>query len=225
MNNIVIQDKMSRLTSRCKQAAAAVKEMFYILIHPVVGFEDLKYKKSGSVALAFIVALFWFINTVMERQFTSFRFNTFDTENTNVLYIFISTVVMFLFFVLANWSLCTLFDGEGTLREIFIVTGYAIVPWVLSIFVSMVLSHFLLLEESAFTGFIVIAGVLWTVYLLFQGMMQIHSYSFFKTLLCLIGSIIGIALLLFLSFLLLLLFQQMFTFISSVYEELMLRFK
>ena len=214
-----------RFKTGCRRGADAVRELAFILIHPVTGFEDLKYKKSGSVLLAFVISLLWFINSVLEGQFTGFRFNTFDTENTNVFYIFISTVVMFCFFVLANWSLCTLFDGEGTLKEIFIVSGYSIVPWVLSIFITMALSHFMLLEETAFLGFITIAGMLWSVFLLFHGMMQIHSYSFAKTLFCLIGSVIGIALLLFLSFLLLLLFQQMFTFLSSVYEEIMLRMK
>ena len=225
MIHVSTQDVVIRFKSGCRRAADAIREMASILIHPISGFEDLKYKKSGSVLLAFCIALLWFINTVLERQFTGFRFNTFDTENTNVFYIFISTVVLFCFFVLANWSLCTLFDGEGTLKEIFIVTGYAIVPWVLSIFITMALSHFMLLEETAFLSFITIAGMLWSVFLLFHGMMQIHSYSFAKTLFCLIGSVIGIALLLFLSFLLLLLFQQMFTFLSSVYEEIMLRVK
>ena len=202
-----------------------LQEFFHLLIHPVDGFEEMKYRKSGSPAVASIVVFLWFILSAVERQYTSFRFNAYDIDNLNIVYVFISTVVLFVFFCLANWSLCTLFDGEGTLREIWICAGYAMAPFVLSTALTTLLSVFMSIEEAALRSFITAGGLLWTAALLILGMVQIHAYTLKKTLLSLLGSFIGIILLIFLSFLLILLFQQIFSFLSSVFEEILLRLK
>lgn len=200
-----------------------IKEFKYILFHPVDGFDQMKEKKSGSFKLSALIALLWFIAATFERQFTHFRFNYFDTENTNVIYIFISTIVMFIFFCVANWALCTLFDGEGSIREIWIVSGYAILPFVVSVFLSALLSNILTVSEATFLNFITTAGLIWTGLLLLFGMMQIHRYDFKKTLFSILGSFIALALILFLVFLIILLFQQIFSFADSVYREIFYR--
>lgn len=201
----------------------SLKEFKYILFHPVDGFEQMKDRKSGSAWLATAMALLWFIAASFERQFTHFRFNSFDTENTNVIYIFISTVVMFIFFCAGNWALCTLLDGEGSIREIWIVTGYSIFPFVLVMFISALLSNIMTLSEGPFLDFLGAAGIIWTGMLLLFGMINIHRYSFKKTLLSIAGSFLALVIILFLSFLIILLFQQIYAFLESVYKEIFYR--
>jgi len=50
----------------------AFSELGYILTHPTDGFDTMKYKKSGSVWLSFLVVLLWFVASVVERQYTHF---------------------------------------------------------------------------------------------------------------------------------------------------------
>lgn len=200
-----------------------IGEYINILFHPVDGFEQMKYRKTGSVGISTGIVLLWFIISSIERQMTHFRFNAFDTKNTNVLYIFISTFILFVFYCVANWSLCTLLDGEGTLREIWIAAGYSLTPMVLTTLISVILSHFLSVREGSFIGILTGFGVLWTGFLLLFGMMQVHRYDFKKTVFSIIGSFIGLVLILFLSFLVILLFQQMGDFLKSVYREIFYR--
>jgi len=199
------------------------REFITILFHPVDGFDQMKYQKTGSVGIATFLAFLWFIISSFERQFTNFRFNSFDIENTNVIYIFISTFVMFLFFCIANWSLCTLLDGEGTLREIWICTGYALAPMITMMLITVLLSNILSVSEGAFIVMANTVGFIWTGLLLFFGMMQIHRYNVKMTVFSIAGSFVGLVLILFLSFLIILLFQQMFAFLKSVYEEIFYR--
>lgn len=199
------------------------KEFKYILFHPVDGFDMMKENKTGSSKLAVVIAFLWFAVASFERQFTHFRFNFFDTENTNVIYIFISTVVMYIFFCIGNWALCTLLDGEGSLHEIIIVTGYSMFPFVVSIFISSLMSNFMTVVEAPFMNFITTGGMIWTALLLLFGMMQIHRYDFKKTLVSILGSFIALALILFISFLIILLFQQIYSFTESVYKEIFYR--
>ena len=65
--------------------------------------------------------------------------------------------------------------------------------------------------------------VLWSLLLLWFGMLQTQEYSIGKNLLCLLGTVIGMLLILFLCFLVMLLFQQLFSFLVSIFDEIVLR--
>lgn len=199
-----------------------LKQLAYIMFHPVIGFEEMKTQREGSLLLSLLIGLIFFIASAIERQFTNFRFNNSDTESINIIYIFIATFIVYLCFVLANWSITALFDGEGSFREILLCCGYSLAPYSISLLVGSFLSHYLTLNESSIIGLISSLGILWSATMLILGMIQIHAYSLVKTILSLIGSIIGLLLVLFLSFLLMLLFQQFYSFIFSIYEELMM---
>lgn len=42
--------------------------------------------------------------------------------------VFMSVALPVALWVLANWCLTTLFDGEGTLKDVYIATCYALTP-------------------------------------------------------------------------------------------------
>ena len=47
----------------------------HCVFHPVEGFEDLRWKKQGSIKISMIIVLFLFIAMVVDRQLTGFQFN------------------------------------------------------------------------------------------------------------------------------------------------------
>ena len=201
----------------------STKELWYILRHPVSGFEDIKYKKSGSVCLSTLISLLWFVASIVQNQYTSAWFNSNNTNQTNIFFIFIATTVMFLFFTVSNWSICTLFNGEGTFRQIYIVTGYALVPYIISIFVNTFCSHLFCIQENMFLQFISIVGTLYSLFLLSVGMMQIHQYRFVQMIIAVIISVVGIFLILLLCFLMIMLIREIFAFFQSIFDEILMR--
>lgn len=200
-----------------------VQELCYILRHTSDGFSSMKHYKTGSMGLAFAAALAWFLATIIRQQYTSFRFNIYNTIDTNIIYIFLGTVVVFLCFTVANWSVCTLFDGEGSYREIFIVTGYALIPYTFSSLLATLLSHVMGITESIFISILTVVGFLYSAYVLCVGLMRIHDYRFGKMLMSVIATLVFILLIIFLGFLLVTLFSQLFSFIGSVVDEVMTR--
>ena len=52
-------------------------------------------------------------------------------------------------FVVANWCLTTLLEGEGSFRDVFVATCYGIAPLPLLIILSTAVSNFLTANESA----------------------------------------------------------------------------
>lgn len=198
-------------------------EFLYILRHPSDGYLVMKQRKTGSLGLSLLCGFLWFFATVINQQYTNFRFNENDVLNTNVLYVILGTLVVYACFCISNWAVCTLFDGEGALREIFIVTGYGLVPYSTSLLISAIVSHFLEESESAFIDIIVTAGLIYSVLMIIIGMMRIHDYRLKSVLFSVIATLIFTLLIIFMCFLVVTLFLQLYSFINSIADELLTR--
>ena len=196
----------------------------HVIFHPVEGFEDMRWKKQGSMKIALIIVFLLFVVMVADRQLTGFQFNTAYVKVFNVVPLLVQSVVYFFTWVIGNWALCTLFDGEGTMKNIFCVSAYALLPYLFSEVIVIIASNFLLRTEGGFITFFRYLGIVWSVVLMISAMKTVHQYSIPKTLVAMLFTIVAMVIILFLAVLLLTLFQQVFVFGYSVYTELMYRF-
>lgn len=202
---------------------SSLKYVFYILFHPIDGFQELKWNKKGSVMIANIIILLWYSATVTERQMKGFIFNMENPENINLIMIFISTILVFAVAVLANWSFSSLMDGEGKIIDLWIAGSYTLIPTIAVIFIKTVLSRALVLEEKVFLDYIEIIGKFWTVILIFFAIMVTHDFTPGRTITLFFLTILGMFAVLFLIILLYGLYNQVASFAVNLYYELLIR--
>jgi len=206
-----------------KWCAGIVRELTNIknvLKSPVNTFNELKYKRYTNVALTGVLLLLLLLVKVSVRQFSGFRFNSNDPETLHIGVEFCVTVVLFMIFCTANWACCSIMDGEGKFGEICTFCAVSLVPYILFSSAGMVLSNVLILEEGGFLSGITAIGVLWSGFLLFQGLRIVHQYSTLKTAAVILMSIAGIVIVLFLLLLLFSLYQQISSFVRTILSEL-----
>ena len=55
------------------ETMSPLRYLFYIFIHPVTGFEELKYNKKGSLVLANCIMLLFFVANVMNKVVFDWR--------------------------------------------------------------------------------------------------------------------------------------------------------
>ena len=125
--------------------------------------------------------------------------------------------------VTANWCLTTLFDGEGSFKDIFIATSYSLAPLPLLIIPATLLTHVFTLNESGIVSMLVSLAWVWVGILVFSGMMITHGYSLFKNLLTCIATVVGAVFIMFLMLLFTGLIQKIVGFISSIMTEMSYR--
>ena len=202
----------------------AWKWPFYVMRHPFEGYDDLRWKKGYNMKVAWVIVIAFFIISVASAQLTGFLFNNTYVKVFNIVPYFSSSIILFLTWVVGNWSLCTLFDGEGTMKNIFCVSAYALLPYLFSEVIVIIASNFLLRTEGGFITFFRYLGIVWSVVLMISAMKTVHQYSIPKTLVAMLFTLVAMIIILFLAVLLLTLFQQVFVFGYSVYTELMYRF-
>lgn len=199
------------------------KYPLYCLQHPFKAYYELKVEKKGSIRLALASVLLFFFAGIVKEQFTAFHFMDGVKENFNILLVLGSTVGLLVLFVLCNWAVSTLADGEGKLKEIFIFSAYALIPYSICSLALTGMTHFFALEEAAFMGVMWVVAYGWTAIHLFMATREVHQYTSGKTVLLLGGSVLGMYLLLLLITIGYSLFAQLLTFISTLYSEFRLR--
>jgi len=200
------------------------KNPFLMLFHPAETMEDLKQKKNGSVVYATLLLLAYTISAIIQKVGTGFLYSTDRTEDFNIISVLCSSGVLVLLFVVANWALCTLLNGEGRMVDIYVMTCYNLTPLIIGSLVSTFFSGFLLADEYVFVNIFAVCMNLWFVCLMVYGVMTIHNYSFWGTFLNLIISLVAMAVIFFLIFLFVVLMQQLYVFFFTIYTECRIRF-
>ena len=191
---------------------------FHLVFHPFDGFWDLKHEKRGSVRGGL---------TIMGLTILALYYNTigkgyiFDpVKNQSLILIQALSVVLPVFlWVTSNWCLTTLFDGEGSFRDVLIMTCYSLSPLPPLLILSTLLSNVLTKTEGPIVNMIVIIGAIWAGFLLFFGMLVTHGYSLPKNIITTLGTIVAAAVLVFVAMLFSSLVGKMIQFVANIVIE------
>lgn len=201
----------------------AWKWPFYVMRHPFEGYEDLRWKKAYNMKVAMVIVALFFVVSIADQLLTGFLHNYSITKVFNVVPVILQSVLLFVTWVIGNWSLCTLFNGEGTMKNICVNTAYALVPYIIGRVINIILSNCLTKDEAAFLTFVNIITVSYSALLLISGMKTVHQYNFWQTILSMFFTIVAMVIIIILAVLLVSLFQQVYLFVYAIYTELLYR--
>ena len=193
--------------------------VFHLVFHPFDGFWDLKHEKRGSVRAATtifgIAVLAFFYQSIGQ----GYVFNPRGNVSTVIIQV-LGLLLPVLLWVISNWCLTTLFDGEGSLKDIYIATCYSLAPLPLFVILSTALTNVFTLSEQGIVNILVVIGWVWVAILLFFGMVVTHDYSTGKNVITTLGTIVAMAVIIFIVVLFSSLVVKMATFVISLVTEI-----
>ncbi len=193
---------------------------FHLIFHPFDGFWDLKHEKRGSVRSAFLILVITIAAFSYDKVGGGYIFNANESGNISVISVAVSVLLPLFLWCIANWCLTTLFEGEGSFKDIFVASCYALTPLPLLTLPSTLLSNVLTFNEGQILTLLSSIAFVWMGFLIFIGMMVTHDYSMFKSILTSIGTIVGAVFIMFLAVLFSSLLAKMVSFISSIVVEI-----
>lgn len=197
---------------------------FYIMTHPFDGFWDLKHEKRGSLRAAHLHVILMVIVSVCQRQLTAFLFNQNDLLQFNPFAVVGNAFLPFILWCVSNWCFTTLMDGEGTFKDVYIASAYALLPFTIINAIAIVVSYGLTQETGALYTLLQGIGVVYLGLMLFFGQLVTHQYSFGKGLITALLSVAGIMVMIYLGLLFCRVITNIVSFISSLIYELRIRF-
>ncbi len=199
---------------------------FYILIHPVDGFRELKVNDKFSLLFANIVLAFWVLLGVLDWGYVDFDFKVTYRQlkgEVNIFQVLLTTVAIFAVCIVANWCFCTLMDGKGKAKEIWVAGAYAMMPYILCGLIRVCLTHMMVENEAVYLTYLNTIGLLWSTLLMFIAVMSIHDYSGPKAILSIGLTVLGALFMAFLAVLISGLVSQIYSFFATVYYEIQMR--
>lgn len=200
-----------------------VSTFLSVAAHPFRAFEDVKYKKRGSLLIAGILIVLFFFASALEATSTGFLFCQNSDRTYNILYTLASTVGLVLLWAIVNWLMCTLFSGKGSFKEVLVVTAYSLLPLIIFTFVYVGMSHILPLSGGALMDGLRTVVLIYTFYLLAVGMMAVHEYTFPKFLITGVVTLVCMVLAVCIGFIMVILLQQFWNFLYSIFIEIVFR--
>ena len=196
---------------------------FHLVFHPFDGFWDLKHEQRGSVRAATTILGLTVVAFFYQAIGQGYMFNPRGDYSTVFIQV-IAILVPVLLWVISNWCLTTLFDGEGSLKDIYIATCYSLAPLPLFVTLSTILTNIFTVSEGSMVTLLVSIGWIWVALLLFFGMAVTHDYTNGKNFIAILGTVVAMAVIMFIAILFSSLVVKMVTFLISIFTEIGNRF-
>ncbi|MCL2126795.1 MAG: YIP1 family protein [Treponema sp.] len=200
-----------------------LKYSLYVAVHPLDGFWDLTHEKRGSLAAANVIVAASVLVEILRLTLTSFQFITINMEYFNAVIAALSILLPIFLWTVSNWSLTTLMDGKGRVKDIYMAVAYALAPSVLINAFMIVLSQLITFDEGSVYWVLAGFSVVWTVWLFIAGMMMIHDYSLTKTIFSSFLTIIGMGVMVFIFVVFFSLISDAAAYFVSLYKEILFR--
>jgi hypothetical protein len=196
---------------------------FYVISHPFDGFYEVRHRGKGSVPVALLFIFLFGLSFAVNARYAGFVVNFNNPRMIDLRNYVIGVYLLVFLFATANWSITCLMEGEGRFRDILTVIGYSLLPMILTYIPVTILSFFIASDEETIYFIIINIATIAFGILLLIGIMVIHNFSFGKTVVTLLLTLIALMLIIFVVLLMLSLVNQVMEFFRSAYTELILR--
>lgn len=224
---LVVLQIVKKKIKKCSGAYSTMEQKytieFYALLHPLDAFKQFKGRNIASYRVSGIIILMLFFSKITEYYCTGFSFSTNRNKDFNLFATILMTFGIVIIFIISNWGLCSLIDGKGTFKDITAVTAYSLIPYIVSRFLIVVMSNLIIPSENVYIQIISAIGILWTVLVLFLGMISIHDFSVSKGIMSLGLTVFGMAVIVFVVVLIFSMLQQIWNLIVAIYNEIIFR--
>jgi DNA-binding beta-propeller fold protein YncE len=196
---------------------------FRMLRHPIEGYYELESKEKASVFSATLLLLFFFVVHVFVLYETNVLFSNVETNSISLFSEVYKIYIPLLAWIICNYLVSTINDGEGKFKNVYKGTIYAFSPYLVFAIPLTVMSKGLTNMEYVIYDFSKKGIILWCGFLLFMMVKEIHGYEIRETMRNMFLSVAGMLVLGLISFILFGLSNQVIDFMYSIFQEVKLR--
>lgn len=197
--------------------------VFSYLRNPADKTYEIKRKNRIQVFPVTILLGLYFLAYIFYIYNLSFLFNYRQIENINVIEELIKIVLPIIVWVIANFLIGTIREGEGRLKDVYITTIYSLAPYFLILPIIALLSQFLTYNESFILSFLNTIAIILTVIYFFFMVKETHFYNVKETFKSIFISAFTMVMMLLGVFILYILLNELFILVKDIFMEVFYR--
>ncbi|MCM1118566.1 MAG: YIP1 family protein [bacterium] len=200
-----------------------IRYAWYFMRHPIDGCYGIARENRASVFTANLLVVIFTIEYMINKYMCGFLQKTVREGRYEIFSDIGMVVVVLVALTVCNYLVCTINDGEGTVKKIYCSFTYCLTPYVTLIPLVFLLSHVVTVNEQFLISFGYCAIYVWVTVLFVLAVKEVNNYTAKETfkVLCLTAfTILIMALLIFIIYVL---WAQVFEFISAIGGEVVYR--
>lgn len=197
------------------------KFVFHVILHPFDGFYSARFNRKKNYFVIAIIYILCGFTEVLRINYSGFVIRTWNVNNYNNAFVFLAAVFPYFLFAVSNWSVTTLFNGNGRLSDIIMVLAYAMCPKIIVTLLGILISNFIIAQEVAILNAFLLIGTLIFVFIAFAGLCVIHEYSAAKTVGMAVATVFAALIIVFLMLFYVSVMEKIITFILTAAKELL----
>ena len=195
----------------------------HILKHPFDTFYEIKFKTRIRFRTALgLFAFFVVMNIICDYYITGYLFQTVDTSSMNLAFELLKWGLIIVVFIIANYLISTLQNGEGFFRDIFISTMFCFAPLILFKVPLSIVSNVLTYNESYLYDLATTLLWGWSIFNVVIMLKDVHNYTLGGLILNILLTAVAMIVIVLIYLLIYILSMQFFEFIANLIKEAVL---
>ncbi|MCR5703503.1 MAG: YIP1 family protein [Eubacterium sp.] len=188
--------------------------------HPIERYYDIRVGKNGSMIAAAIIYVVFFAVYLLYQTSKGFIYQYTDVEDMDMGAVVIGFFAILILFIVCNFLVTSITDGDGTLKQVFMIPAYGLMPALFAMLITIGLSYVLTYNEKFILDVTMIVGVGWSLAVIFEGLATVHDYDFSHTVLSLIITFVFMLIAAIVVLVVIIMWEQLYGFISTVGKEI-----
>lgn len=188
--------------------------------HPDDCGYEIGKNRAGSLLGAALIYLVFFAAYMLYQTNKGFIYQMQDVQDMDMGFVILGFWVLLFLFIFCNYLVTSINDGNGTLKQIFMVPAYGMLPTIGALLLVTLISHVLTYNEAFLLTLVMIAGISWSAVIIFIGLQTIHEYSFKETVVSLILTVMFMLIIAIVCIILSMMWSSLRSFLLSVGKEL-----
>jgi len=221
-------DRKKRVKRALSAAAGRVKNLpalanfffaFSVARHPLDSYYYMRRKEKGSLPGAVFFFVLFFASYLIYQTSKAYILQRLEIEDMDFNAVIGGFLGVAFLFIVSNYLVTSINDGEGEIPDIFKVVSYASFPLSVTLLLVTALTYVVTLNEVFLVNFLLAGGFAWSAVILYLGLQETHNYTFSETVKSVIITALFMLLALVVLFNLTILFGQFTQFLEAVIRE------
>ena len=216
-----ILDKPRALWRKCLQnkVASNLHYALYYMKHPVDGAYGIANEGRANWLASTLILLVFIIEYIVNKYTCGFLMKNV-MEGRYEIFSDIGTVLAVMIALTAcTYLVCTINDGEGTIKKLYTMFCYTLIPYVVLTPVVYLLSHVFTGNEAVLLSMLNILIYGWIAVIGIVGLKEVNNFKMSETVKIIFLTVFTVLIMALLIFIIYVLWAQVFEFISAIFGE------
>ena len=196
----------------------------YFMKHPIDGSYGIAREGRASWIAPSIILVIFTIEYIIDKYLCGFLQKTIREGRYEILSDIGTVLLVVIGLTLCHYLVCTINDGEGTIKKIYTYFCYSLMPYIILTPINFALSHVVTVNEQFLVDMTEIIMIAWVLVLGVLAIKEVNNYTANETFKVIGLTLFTILIMALLIFIIYVLWAQVFEFISAIYGEVVYRF-